>query len=36
MKTDMLYSKSSDLNINLEFTDLYINLKSADLNINLI
>lgn len=36
MNTDMIYSKSSDLNINLEFTDLYINLKSADLNINLI
>lgn len=36
MKTDVLYSKSSDLNINLQFTDLYINLKSTDLNINLI
>ena len=36
MEDNMLYSKSSDLNINLEFTDLYINLKSTDLNINLI
>ena len=36
METDVLYSKSSDLNINLQFTDLYINLKSTDLNINLI
>ena len=36
METDVFYSKSSDLNINLQFTDLYINLKSTDLNINLI